>query len=383
MRATKAAPCPDDLVALARRRALSSLEAERHAEHVVTCGYCQAAAAVGRDFDHMPSLLPGDELIIDRVADRVAARAAATLAGKGRLARGWVRVLTIAAGVLLLVGGVATGARLIARRAAGVPEPAVVGETGGDPRARARAAGRRTGGGEAAQPPAEAPPLAPAELPTPPTDEQPAARPAAPASMPGATGSTASLSPPPTSGSPDPRGAGTPPRRPGAKAKPMAVSTATAGRRGPSSPEPALAPAPAAPLASELPSAAPRPETAVDLLLAANRHRRAGQAEAAVGAYRYLQVRFPDSAEAAASHVSLGRVLLERGRSAEALAAFERYLAQHSSAALVEEALDGKAAALAGLGRSADERATLSELVRRFPGSAYAPRARRRLGLAP
>jgi TolA-binding protein len=75
--------------------------------------------------------------------------------------------------------------------------------------------------------------------------------------------------------------------------------------------------------------------------------------------------------------------LLERRDAAGALGAFDGYLGRHPAGALCEEALDGKARALGTFGRTQEGRDTLGALLARFPGSAYAPRARRRLGVTP
>jgi len=77
--------------------------------------------------------------------------------------------------------------------------------------------------------------------------------------------------------------------------------------------------------------------------------------------------------------VSSGQLLLDGGDFSGALAAFRAYRVRAPAGPLVEEALDGAARALDGLGRPSEERAVWREMVARFPGSAYLPRATRRL----
>jgi hypothetical protein len=124
--------------------------------------------------------------------------------------------------------------------------------------------------------------------------------------------------------------------------------------------------------------AAPIAETAAQLFARANALRRGGEVAAALDVYRALQAAHPASAEAALSHVSVGRALLDGGGSAAAaLAAFDAYLARGGP--LAEEALIGRALALARLGRTADERLAWQALLARFPLSVSAARARARL----
>jgi TolA-binding protein len=97
--------------------------------------------------------------------------------------------------------------------------------------------------------------------------------------------------------------------------------------------------------------------------------------------YGELQSRYPGSAEAEISYVSLGRVLLEQGQASSALAQFDRYLSRRPGGPLAQEALFGKASALARLGRLEEERRTWETLLARFPNSMYRDRAHERLGL--
>ena len=119
------------------------------------------------------------------------------------------------------------------------------------------------------------------------------------------------------------------------------------------------------------------------LFAAANEARRSGRLDRAGELYAELQRRFPDSREALLSRVSLGRILLDRGRPAEALAQFERHLRAAAGGVLAAEALYGQARALAGLHREADARRCWADLVSRFPDSIYADVARGQLGARP
>jgi TolA-binding protein len=128
------------------------------------------------------------------------------------------------------------------------------------------------------------------------------------------------------------------------------------------------------------PSGDPIP-TARDLFASANMARHDDNGPRASVLYRELQRRYPTSAEALVSRVSLGRVLLDRlDDPAGALAQFDGYLAQTTHTALAEEALFGRATALSQLGRAEAERETWRTLLARYPSSVYADRARVRMG---
>jgi TolA-binding protein len=73
--------------------------------------------------------------------------------------------------------------------------------------------------------------------------------------------------------------------------------------------------------------------------------------------------------------------MLELGQSSGALSQFDRYLSRKPQGPLAQEALFGKASALARLGRLAEERRTWETLLARFPKSVYRDRANERLGL--
>jgi tetratricopeptide (TPR) repeat protein len=119
-------------------------------------------------------------------------------------------------------------------------------------------------------------------------------------------------------------------------------------------------------------------EDAAALLAQANAHRRRGENQEAIARYRALMARFPGSREEISSRVMFGNLLLESDPTA-ALARFDAYLAA-GAAALAEEASLGRAVALERLGREAEEREAWRELLRRFPASVHAERARAQLG---
>ena len=123
---------------------------------------------------------------------------------------------------------------------------------------------------------------------------------------------------------------------------------------------------------------APQPRDAAALFAQANAVRRAGELERAIGLYQSLQRQFPESSQAHLASLSLGDLLFGLGDATGALAAYDAYL--HSpKGSLTEEALFGRARCLARLGRTAEERQTWEQLVRRYPRSAYRPAADRRL----
>jgi TolA-binding protein len=122
-----------------------------------------------------------------------------------------------------------------------------------------------------------------------------------------------------------------------------------------------------------------RAASAAELFASANMARRRGDLPRAVGLYRNLQARFPDSDEASLSFVSLGEVLSRHGDTAAALAAFDGYLAERPAGRLAQESLFGRASCLQRLGRADDERRAWDELLRRFPGSVYERAGRRRI----
>jgi len=109
----------------------------------------------------------------------------------------------------------------------------------------------------------------------------------------------------------------------------------------------------------------------------ANSARRSGDAAAARALYLRLEQDFPASDEAHLAHVSLGNLLLAMGRPGEAERQFASYLGGRP--ALAQEASVGRAQSLAALGRSAEEQHVWEELLRDYPNSVYAGRAKQRL----
>jgi hypothetical protein len=74
--------CPHDLLARATRAPLAPAERSQLAVHLARCATCRAAADVAAALADEPSALPGDELLVARLAAR-----AAEAAGAGRRVR--------------------------------------------------------------------------------------------------------------------------------------------------------------------------------------------------------------------------------------------------------------------------------------------------------
>jgi TolA-binding protein len=148
-------------------------------------------------------------------------------------------------------------------------------------------------------------------------------------------------------------------------------------------PEPVPVPVPASEpepeVASPVVEHTARAPNAAELFAQANAKRREGQPSRARSLYRELQQRYPRAPEVEVSHVSLGRVHLELGEGRAALEQFARYLTKQPRGPLAEEALFGKATALARLQRPQAECQTWEALLAAFPNSLYADRARHRL----
>jgi len=121
----------------------------------------------------------------------------------------------------------------------------------------------------------------------------------------------------------------------------------------------------------------PESQSSAELFAAANQLRRTGQDAQAIQTFHRLQRVFPTSGEAAVSHATLGSLLLQRGDAQAALSQFDRYVAHGGP--VLEEALAGRARALARLGDGARERGAWQALLARFPRSVHAARARARL----
>ena len=125
-------------------------------------------------------------------------------------------------------------------------------------------------------------------------------------------------------------------------------------------------------------SAAVAPPSAAALFERGGELRRRGEREAAVAVYRRLQHLHPGAREARLSFALAGRLLLDAGRPADALAQFDRYLA--GGVGVDEEALAGRAKALEQVGRARDAAAAWQKLIDRHPQSVYSPHARARIG---
>lgn len=130
--------------------------------------------------------------------------------------------------------------------------------------------------------------------------------------------------------------------------------------------------------ASSEPIAAIDGDNAQDWFRKANAARRDGDLAAASALYAGLQAKFPSSDEARLSHVSLGKLLLSSGRTADAEKQFSLYIAA-GGRELAEEALVGRAQSLQRLGRAGEERQTWQTLLRDAPAGIYAARAKQRL----
>jgi anti-sigma factor RsiW len=125
-------------------------------------------------------------------------------------------------------------------------------------------------------------------------------------------------------------------------------------------------------------SAATPAETAASLFDAANKARNEGDYGRAVALHHKLETTYPQSREAHASYATLGRLLLDRGDAAGALAAFDAYRAK-GPGPLDEAVLVGRATALERLGRDAEARTTWTELLHDFPDTPYREHAESKL----
>ena len=146
--------------------------------------------------------------------------------------------------------------------------------------------------------------------------------------------------------------------------------------------EPAMPPSPAViATAAASSSAAPSalPGTPAELFSAAGQARRRGDPSQARVLLQALQQRFPNSAEARSSDITLGMLQLKSGVPALALRHFDRYLARSPGGELAAEALWGRAQAQFAQGNPTEGRRALSTLLERFPGSAHASAARAKL----
>lgn len=170
-----------------------------------------------------------------------------------------------------------------------------------------------------------------------------------------------------------------PARAPLPSAMPAVFSSATAIASRREAPEEELVvSAPAPPPAAPVRSAAPV-ESAAALFEAANDARRQGDYARAIAVHRRLATAHPTSREAHVSHATVGRLLLDRGDAAGALASFDAYQAR-GPGDLDEAVLVGRATALERLGRVAEAQAAWRTLLATFPETPYAAHARARTG---
>lgn len=144
----------------------------------------------------------------------------------------------------------------------------------------------------------------------------------------------------------------------------------------PASAAPDLAASPAAHAAAD--PSTPHADPAASLFADANRARRDGNADRAVALYHSLQARFPTSSESELSRALLAQLLLDRGSPEQALAGFDRYLAE-GAPVLSAEALVGRARALEQLGKPEQAASAWKQVQSRFPGSVHARLAATRL----
>jgi Tfp pilus assembly protein PilF len=100
--------------------------------------------------------------------------------------------------------------------------------------------------------------------------------------------------------------------------------------------------------------------------------RNAGNIRQGIALYEALQRRFPSSEEAAVSHVSLARLLLDHAAQPKrALVHYQIYLSRHSQGVLAEEALAGASLAAAKQGNVELAASYRNRLRARFPGSIH------------
>jgi TolA-binding protein len=138
-------------------------------------------------------------------------------------------------------------------------------------------------------------------------------------------------------------------------------------------PSPVAAPVPPPP---SVPSAIAS-ASASDLFDSANYARRSGDTARALARYDALDKQFPASREARVAKATSGKLLLDRGDAAGALARFEAYLAS-GAFELREEAMAGRATALERLGRGDDEARAWAALLAAYPRTPYAAHAHAR-----
>jgi hypothetical protein len=326
----------EDLLAFARRGPLDDAERRELDAVLAADPTLRIAHDVGRAFDDVAVVRPGDEALIARVADRTLGSVARPTA-----ARRWRIGAAVAAGFLLAAS--AAGAYRLGIIPSARPAPATGGHDVAPPATRTRTrtkAHAKVGALEASEAVA------------------PSAAPVAPEAAPSAA-------------APVPEGDPFAARAPRA---PVARTVLASPRAAGPHPDPL----PQAGEGERTPRPSDANETAADLFRRAGEARRAGWLAVASGLYDQLQARFPAAEEARLSHVSQGKLLLTMGRPQEAERHFARYLAG-GAGALAAEATFGRAQSFERMGRQREEREVWLGLLRDFPGSVYEGAARRRI----
>jgi TolA-binding protein len=322
---------PEDLINRARSGQLSEGERREFERVLNESAALRVAFQLGRDFDAIDAVCPGDDLLVARLSDRVVSRAQALRTKPRPIARttSQFRLRASMAAKALLVGSVAVAATW-----------------GGRAWVRATQTQVRS--------PSTVAPAAPA------TPPQPTPR---GASSLGVVGASSSVAAPTSDDQPEPQIGSVHPETLGTRSGRIA---AAAPLPNPSSPVPVV------PLARPIGDG----EDAPALFRRASEARREGRIEQSRLLYVALQARHPESDEARLSHISLAKLLLSSGRAADADTQFAAYLTRRGP--LDAEALAGRAECQLRLGQREQERAIWFELLRRFPSSVFAAKARQR-----
>jgi len=356
---------PEELIDKLAEGALTSAERERLDAHLGQCSSCRFEIAVRADltqdapvFDVRPQLTFAGGAPRERAAEtpRELPSPQISLSVRARSRRRWPLVMLAAA--LVLCAGGAMGA-VISGAVSGrwlhwSPQPKPAGSS-----VRVVAAKPSSKQKRAVTVPAESVPLGVASV-------------ASVASMPLGVASVASVS---SKASAAPTAVAVARR---SMQAPVPARRAEAAHASAESARAASAGAfPALPAAGPTEVSAPRVDAA-SLFADANRARRDGNADRAVGLYRALQSRYPSSSESELSRALLAQLLLDRGNPEAALAGFDRYLADDKPV-LSAEALVGRARALEQLGKSTQAAAAWRQVQSRFPGSVHARLAATRL----
>jgi hypothetical protein len=297
--------------------------------HVAQCQDCRLAGRFRHLFRDSEGARAEDELLIARAVDKALRRRTRTRHVDGR-------VMAVAAALLLFAAGMASGSLLVHWRGSAEADADDDAEITVVKRRHHHARGGRHGGpGTAAVPDTEGPEPAEPAAAEPPVAASPAlgsteVEPAVPPQEEPSRGSTA-VSPALSLPAHGQEGEARPPRRM-TRARPKVDATSPA-----------------------------------ELFRQGLTARGGGNTAAAISTFRALEKRFPESAEAIVSYVSLGTLLLERGEPVAAVAAFNDYLQAAPYGDLVREALAGKRRALEAAGLPDETAAANRELERRFP----------------